>query len=133
MTEPHLPPDTSARRSARLPQLAAALCWLSAIFLAYGTVVFSADVMGGGNAAAFIPVFFLLGLAVTQAIAGLRLVRGRRYGALLALLAAVVGPLGTAGLDPFILTRVPVNGLIFSDIAIVLLLAGNAVYAWARR
>ena len=109
------------------------LCWLSATFLAYGTVVFSADVMRGGNAAAFIPVFFLLGMAVTQAMAGLLLVRGRRYGALLALFAAVLGPLGTAGLDPFILTGVPVDALILSDIGIVLMVVGNAVYSWARR
>ena len=109
------------------------LCWLSATFLAYGTVVFSADVMRGGNAAAFIPVFFLLGMAVTQAMAGLLLVRGGRYGALLALFAAVLGPLGTAGLDPFILTRVPVEALILSDIGIVLMVVGNAVYSWARR
>src|SRR5213596_3625277 len=100
MRVPDAPPDTSARRSARLPQLTAGLCWLSASFLAYGAVVFTADVMRGGNAAAFIPVFFLLTLAVTHAIAGLRLVRGRRYGALLALFAAILGPLGTTGLIP---------------------------------
>ncbi len=133
MTVPDAPPDTSTRGATRLRQLAAGFCWLSAIFLAYGTVVFSEDVMSGGNAAAFIPVLFLLGMAVTQVIAGLRLVRGRRYGALLALFAAVVGPLGTAGLDPFILPRVPINALIVSDIAVVLMLAGKAVYAWVRR
>jgi len=126
------PPKTSRPLSVVLSRLAAGGCALSAVLLAYGAAIFSGEALRGGNAAAFIPAFFFLGVAAIQLTGCLRLYRGKRYGAVIALVAAPLAPLGAMGLDPYVLTLVPLDALRLINIAIVLLLGANVVYVLIR-